>query len=135
MAIPYAAGEFFTITLDGARAVVTILRRPDLPASEGARDAEQVSRHVKELARRVKSLLIDLREAPPVSGPKTTETVGGLLGECERAGVRVAVLLTGDPLQLLQMRRLVTTHAPTRGFAALTQDEASAWLAPPSPRR
>jgi len=129
MSAPYAAGDNFRIVVDGGRATVTIWRRPDLDSATGARNANEMAAHVRTLTPEISALMLDLREAPLVAGPKTVDTLSELLRGCEKAGVPVAVVLSGDAMQLLQFRRLVTTYAPTRGKVAVSTAEADAHLA------
>jgi hypothetical protein len=72
--------------------------------------------------------LLDLRSAPTVAGPRTVETMGELLRDCERANVRIAVAISGDAMQLLQFRRLVSTYAATYGRVSTVLSEAEAWV-------
>lgn len=135
MSEPYAAGENFRIVLVGARATVTVWKRPDLDSATGARNAHEMAAHIRTLTPQLGALLLDLRDAPLVAGPKTVDTMSELLRGCEKTGVQVAVVLSGDAMQLLQFRRLVTTYAPTRGKAVVSMAEADQHLARAPSRR
>ena len=129
MPTPFAAGENYTIELDGEHVVGRVWRRPDLDSASGARSADEMASHLRSLTTEKRnSLLLDLREAPAIAGPRTVETLSDLLRGCEKAGVRIAVILSGDAMQLLQFRRLVSTFAPSAGRAAVTVAEGEQWL-------
>jgi len=130
MSTPYARGENFSIAVDGGHALAAVWRRPDLDSAAGARSANELTFHLRKLTPQLKSLVLDLRDAPVVAGPKTVETLGELLRGCEKASVRVAVVLSGDPMQLLQFRRLVATYAPTEGKAVVSLTDAEAHVRP-----
>ena len=135
MSTPYATGENFSVALDGAHAVATVWRRPDLDSAAGARSASELASHLRRLTPQLESLVFDLRDAPVVAGPKTVETLGELLRGCEKGSVRIAVVLSGDAMQLLQFRRLVATYAPTKGKAVVSLAEAEAHVRPRRPPR
>ncbi|MBN9164337.1 MAG: hypothetical protein BGO98_21745 [Myxococcales bacterium 68-20] len=129
MPTPFAAGENYAIELDGEHVVGRVWRRPDLDSASGARSADEMAAHLRSLTtEKRKSLLLDLRDAPAIAGPRTVETLSDLLRGCEKAGVRIAVILSGDAMQLLQFRRLVSTFAPSAGRAAVTLAEGEQWL-------
>ena len=60
-------------------------------------------------------VVLDLRQAPPVNGPSTQQSIGRLLAACEQAQVIPALLHAGDGLAALQLGRLVREHAPRLG--------------------
>ena len=135
MSTPYASGENYRVVLEEAHAVVTVWRRPDLDSATGARNANEMVAHLRKLTPQLATLILDLREAPVVAGPKTVETLGELLRGCEKSGVRVAVVLSGDPMQLLQFRRLVATYSPTKGKVAVSLTEAEEHAKKKAPSR
>lgn len=69
-------------------------------------------------------VVLDLRQAPPVNGPSTQQSVGRLLAACEQAGVIPAFLHAGEGLAALQLGRLVREYAPRLG--QVTQDVEAA---------
>lgn len=106
---------------------VTVWRRPDLDTATGAALAVALVDAV--LARlsgpaNLRALVIDLRQAPPVSGPATQQSLGRLLATCEANNVALAVLHGGDALAAMQLGRLVREHAPKLG--QLLADPAAA---------
>ena len=63
--------EMFSITSDGARAEIKIWRRPDLDSAAGARNAEEMAAEAAKLPHRgIREVILDLREAPGVAGPR-----------------------------------------------------------------
>lgn len=113
----YSSGENFEITVDEGLATARVWRRLDLDAEAGARSAAQIASDLGRLLPTVTGVLFDVREGPPVAGPKTVETLSRLLRECEMAQVRIAVLVGIDQMSMLQMRRLTGTFAPKFGRA------------------
>jgi hypothetical protein len=136
MPTPFAAGENYSIELSGDVAVVKVWRVPEMESAVGARLAGEIALHVKKLAsQKLRGVMLDVHKAPPVAGPRTVETLSELLGACEKAGVQIAVLVSGDPMQQLQFRRLITSFAPTRGRTTTDAADAVAWIARrPRPR-
>jgi hypothetical protein len=136
MPTPFAAGENYVIELSGDVAVVKVWRVPEMDSATGARLAGEIALHVKRLAaQKLRGVMFDVQKAPPVAGPRTVETLSELLGDCEKAGIQIAVLVSGDPMQQLQCRRLTTSFAPTRGRTTTDPDDAASWIARrPRPR-
>jgi hypothetical protein len=117
--------EMFSITVDGARAVIRIWRRTDLDHATGAANAvEMAAEGAKLPGRGVREIVLDLREAPGIAGPKTSAAIAAMLARWGTARIRIAVLITDDPLKTLQFRRLVTDNAPKN--ACVTSDLVAA---------
>lgn len=109
---------------------VSVWRRPDLDMATGAALAQAlVSTVLGKLAElagpgSLRVVVLDLRQAPPVNGPSTQQSVGRLLAACEQAGVIPAFLHAGEGLAALQLGRLVREYAPRLG--QVTQDVEAA---------
>jgi len=132
---PVVTGDNYSIALEGVRATVTVWRRPDLDSAAGARAAGELAREVAALPRKgVREIILDLSEAPPVAGPKTTESLGQLLRTAASAGARIAVVVGGDAVQKLQMKRLVADNAPAQARVVTDAEAAEHWFMPPSRR-
>lgn len=124
-------GDMFSFTVDGPRCEIKIWRRPDLDSETGARNAARISEEAGKLAGRgVRAVLLDVREAPSVAGPKSVASLGAMMAGWSAANMRVAILLSSeDPIKKLQFNRVVTENAP-RGARVLTDaTEAAQWLA------
>ena len=96
---------------------VTVWRRPDLDMRAGASLAmAMVDAVLERMLAPVKAfaVVLDLRQAPPVSGPTTQQCLGRLLAGCEREEV-APVVLHNEGLAALQLGRLVREHAPRLG--------------------
>ncbi|HEY0132577.1 MAG TPA: hypothetical protein VGB85_00820, partial [Nannocystis sp.] len=65
----------------------------------------------------LRAVILDLRQAPPVNGPSTQQSIGRLLAACEQAGATPALLHRGEGLPALQLGRLVREYAPRLGQA------------------
>lgn len=108
---------------------VSVWRRPDLDTATGAALAQAlVSTVLGKLAElagpgSLRAVVLDLRQAPPVNGPSTQQSIGRLLAACEQAQVIPALLHGGDALAALQLGRLVREYAPRLG--QVTADAAT----------
>ena len=113
----FAETENYSIEIDGDVALTRVWKRPDLDSATGARLAGEMAADIGRLVAdgRIKKLVFDVTAAPPVAGPKTTETLAKLLTTCERANVDIEVVVTNDAVQTLQFKRLIAEHAPKRG--------------------
>ncbi len=122
--------EMFSITSDGARAEIKIWRRPDLDSAAGARNAEEMAAEAAKLPNRgIREVILDLREAPGVAGPRSTAALGTMFARWAAAKVRIAVLISEDPLKTLQFNRLVADHAPKHACVSTDEAEATRWFA------
>lgn len=75
--------ENFSIDVDGdAVARVRVWKRPDLPFDKGAELARRMLATTHGLAgdARARGLVLDLREAPVLVGPRTRSTLAELVG-------------------------------------------------------
>jgi hypothetical protein len=125
----YAEGGNYRIDLDAAIAYCQVWARPDVDSSVGAGFARETAQHFEALSLGLaRGIIFDLTLAPPVTGPVTQESIGRMLEAWERAGRPMAVVVGGNQVQVLQLRRLVAAHAPRCGsvFTALTS--ARAWV-------
>ncbi|GAB5549225.1 MAG: hypothetical protein RLO52_21870 [Sandaracinaceae bacterium] len=125
MSSVYAEGGNYRIELDEGIARCVVWRRPDVDGQTGAAWAKEKISHFKALARGpARALVFDLRQAPPVTGPKTQEALGQMLESFERARRPVAVLVGDHAVQKLQLQRVVTDCCPNVGV--VFTDEAAA---------
>lgn len=111
----FAETENYSIEIEDDVAMAKVWRRPDLDSATGARLAGELAADIGRIMGRIRRLVFDVTAAPPVAGPKTTETLAGLLSTCERAGVDIEVIVTNDAMQNLQFKRLIAEHAPKHG--------------------
>lgn len=113
---------------------VSVWRRPDLDTATGAALAQAlVDDLLAALDERstLRTIVLDLRHAPPVSGPATQASLGRLLSACEQAGVRVVALHGGEALAALQFGRLVRESAPRCGQVLRDVAQVEALVASP----
>lgn len=122
-------GPSYSIALDGDRGSIRVWRRPDLSTDEGARLAVEMANAIAGLLPKIRALLFDLRDAPPVSGPATVEALGNLVRACERGRIRVAAIVADDAMQRLQVNRVVRELAPEMARVFSTPEDAEPWLA------
>jgi len=124
-------GDMFSITVDGPRAEVRIWRRPDLDSETGAKNAARIAEEGARLpGRGVRAVLLDVRDAPSVAGPKSIASMGALMAAWAAARVRIVVLVgPDDAMKSLQFTRTVTENAPRDARVVKDAAEAAAWLA------
>lgn len=124
-------GENYVISERDGLVVCQVWIRPDLSSEEGAKNAAQMVTYLREQVLRAgtkhRGVIFDVRRAPPVFGPKTRETLAGLLAQCVRVGVRFAVITGESATQVLQFRSLCgEAPALTRVFES--EPAAVQWL-------
>ncbi|HEY8429058.1 MAG TPA: hypothetical protein VIL20_11815 [Sandaracinaceae bacterium] len=129
MATLYAEGGNYRIELDASRiASCRVWRRPDVDSETGAAWAREKVAYFDALASGdARAMIFDLRDAPPVTGPKTQEALGKMVSAFERHGRRIAIVTGPSPVQRLQLQRIVDEAAPTVGRVVTSLDEARAW--------
>ncbi|MBX3189625.1 MAG: hypothetical protein KF819_21545 [Labilithrix sp.] len=122
-------GDMFTMIIGAPRAEIRIVKNPSIDSATGAQGAIDLAAEGAKLpARGVREILFDIRDAPAVAGPKSTEAVAGMLRSWEAARTRVAVVVSDDAIKKLQFNRLVTEHAPKHARIFASLDEAELWL-------
>jgi hypothetical protein len=126
-----AEGHSFSIAVDGDRGSIRMWSRPDLTAEEGARAAQEMALVFSGLLSRVRTLLFDLRDAPMVGGPSSLESLGEFARACERARIRIAVLVSDAAVQQLQVNRIAKDCAPEMARVFRASADADAWLSFP----
>lgn len=107
----YADGANFRFDLD-ARSILTcrVWKRPDLDAETGATLAHAMASVWARAGAdaEVAACLFDLREAPPVFGPRTEDAFRTMLGRIN--GKRFALLCGDNAVQRLQLQRIANGH-------------------------
>jgi hypothetical protein len=107
----YAEGANFGFTLDVTGFLVCrVWKRPDLDAETGAALAHEMASAWQRAGGdpEVVGGVFDLREAPPVFGPRTE---GAFRTTLARMGGKRIALLSGDnAVQRLQLQRIVAGH-------------------------
>lgn len=111
-------------TLENGILRCAIRRVPERSAADGADLFKTLAAQLKAQVTTANAFVLDLREAPQVAGPQTAEVVGSLFQTFARHKRRVAVVTAQDPVQQLQMRRLLAENAPRHG--AMFTDVAAA---------
>lgn len=129
MTVSYAEGDNYRFELAEGRARCTVWRRRDLDSDAGAASAEEMLAHFTALAVApdVRSMLLDTRLAPPFSGPRTQRVLGTVFSAFEQARTPIAVL-PANPVQGLQLERILALHSPLYGRDFSTPELAEAWL-------
>ena len=126
-----AVGENYTFGMSPSqRAICRVWRRPDLPSADGARCAEEMTALMRAAAQRSESLgmMFDLRDAPFIAGPRTEAALTLMLAGWDQARKRSVIVLSDNPMQQLQMKRLVEKNAPRFGLATPTLADAQRHL-------
>ena len=126
-------GVNYRVSLDGKVASAVIWKRPDLTTQEGADAARELAVYMDTLAKdhaaTAVSAIVDVREAPPVAGPVTQSHLAAIMISWEHAGRRIAWISGDNPIQQLQLKRLVREHAPGMGAVVTSPAEAQTWIA------
>jgi hypothetical protein len=127
-----ASGPNYEISSDAEGVVYCrVWRREDLDHDAGARCAEEMLAHLARLATSpdYTGFVYDLREAPPVAGPRTQEAIGRTLERWKDSGRRVAIAVGDAAMRRLQMQRIVgEVLAEGEGAIFDAPEEATAWL-------
>ena len=125
----FAEGQNYSIDLEGSIAVCKVWVRRDLTFATGAALATQKVALFQSLARgKTAAMVLDLSEAPTVTGPKTQGAMGEMLASFQHASKPVAVVASAHSIQQLQLRRLIAAFAPTQGALFASREEALAWV-------
>jgi hypothetical protein len=113
-----AKGAIFEISAHGAMALCKVFNRADVGPEEGAQCAHEIqefaNRRIFADGAEYRSLVLDVREAPVVFGPKTSASLRLVLSSAEARGQRMAVIVSEAPLQGQQFRDLVREHRALR---------------------
>ena len=126
----FAEGMNYSIDLEGSMAICRVWSRRDLDSAKGAQLATEKIGLFRVLAKGevAKSMLLDLSNAPVVTGPKTQTALGEMLKAWQEASKPVAVVASSHSIQQLQLRRLIQAFAPTHGALFGAVEEAAAWI-------
>jgi hypothetical protein len=123
---PVANGGNYTIDLTDGVVLVRVWRTPNVDSATGAGFAEETLGHLARLSSDpdVRALLLDLADAPRVTGPKTQGALEGMVA-CFEAERKAIVVVPGDSnLQVMQLIRIIRAAAPGYGQLAATRAEA-----------
>ena len=125
----YADGGNYCIELDAAIAYCRVWARPDVDSAAGARFALEKVGHFEALSLgAARGIILDLSAAPPVAGPSTQASLGQMLSSWERAKAPIAIVGGNNQIQLLQLRRLIASHAPGYGSLFTELPAARSWI-------
>lgn len=105
----YAEGENFSFQLSAGDLVCRIWKRPDLSAAEGAELAHRMATVCARAGRdpQVAAVVFDLRDAPPVFGPRTEVAFQKMLASL-RPAQPVVMLVGPNATQRLQHVRIAS---------------------------
>ena len=76
-----------------------------------------------------RALILDMRAAPSITGPKTRTVLGELVENWEHAGRRVGVVAGEEPIKQVQLRTVIAKNAPGQGTVVASMAEAERWCA------
>jgi hypothetical protein len=89
-------------------AVARVRRRPDLDTGAGADDAAEMCDRLLELdERRALAGVLDLTDAPAVTGPRTAATLANLVRRWTATRRRFVIVVGASAMQRMQMVRLI----------------------------
>lgn len=75
----------------------------------------------------IRGLIMDVRKAPSIAGPKTRAAMGECMETWERAGLPMAFVVGNEPIKETQFTGMVRQHAPTRGKVTRDYPAAESW--------
>lgn len=121
-------GANYRLTREGDALVATVWRRTDLSTDEGAGAAARMTATLRQLIEREhdRIFVLDLSAAPAVMGPRTLETIGGLVQHAAGKGRVVRIVAGPSATGRMQLERLAKEH----GAAAVVASRADALTSP-----
>lgn len=101
-------GENYRIGLEGDVCIVTVWRREDLTSAQGADQAQQMVAKLGEVMSKpgVHAMVLDLSAAPVIMGPRTQETITGLLRTAAKLRRGCRVVPSAGATSRLQLERV-----------------------------
>jgi hypothetical protein len=122
-------GGNHTIELCDGYASVRVFKREDVGLEEGARFAQQLAGHLIRflIDPQVAGLIIDVRDAPVIAGPKTRGVVYDLFAKWELAGRPLAVVVGEQPIKEVQFQQMVKKAAPRWGRVVIRYEDGARW--------
>ncbi|NUP07238.1 MAG: hypothetical protein HOW73_14385 [Polyangiaceae bacterium] len=122
----YASGDNFTVDLEEDVAVCRLFKQADLDRRAQAKSAEQLLTHARALTMKtgVVGMVIDLRRVPGAVGPEIEVVYRDIVAAWEKTGQRIAFLVLDDPVQMMQLGRILNDNAPRFGAILTERNEA-----------
>jgi hypothetical protein len=123
------AGRNYTIEITTEDvAIARVRRRPDLDTGAGADDAVEMCDLLLGLdERRVLAGVLDLTDAPAVTGPRTHATLASLVRRWTESRRRFAIVVGTSAMQRMQMVRLVDEIGSPLARVEGSLEAAQAW--------
>lgn len=127
-------GRNYTIEISSERvAIARVRRRPDLDTGAGADDAAEMSERLLELdTKRAVGAVLDLTDAPVVTGPRTAATLADLVRRWTATQRRFVIVVSASAMQRLQMVRLLDEIGSARARVDGSLAAARAWISAPT---
>jgi hypothetical protein len=122
-------GDAHRATLEGGLVRCVIRRARSASSDAIADEIERLAERLKPLAPTAAGIVLDVREAPGVAGPRSQAAVAAIFGAYARMRKRIAVVVGDDALKQLQMRRLLAESAPSHGVMFSDAADADRWIA------
>lgn len=122
-------GGNHTIELRGGWAYARVLSGERMALEDGARDAAELTARLTELASypSCSGVILDIREAPAIAGPKTRRAVGDLCRRWHGEGKPIVFVVGEEPIKHVQFQGIVNKYAPTWGRVMATLEDAMTW--------
>jgi hypothetical protein len=120
-------GGNYRVTLSGDTLSATVWRREDLSSAEGADCAERMTRSIDAALARpeVRSFVLDLFAAPPIMGPRTLATIGGIVQRAVALRRKVRLVPGPTATGRLQLERLARDHGADGSVVAAVSETRS----------
>lgn len=122
-------GGNHTIHVRNGWIYVHVFKREDVNLEQGARFAQELSTTLTELLGEpdVTGLIVDVRDAPAIAGPKTRACVSELCADWELAERPVAFVVGDQPIKEVQFQGIVSKSAPCWGRVVRAVTEGERW--------
>lgn len=123
-------GGNYAIDLEESVATLRVWKRPDLTFDEGARLAVMILEDVRRIVASadVRGFIMDLRDAPTLTGKRTRGTLSEIVGVCEAAKKPIGVLLAAG-VQYATLSAPLSVTGPTMARFCTEPDAARVWAA------
>ncbi len=126
-----ASGDNHLISARDGIVFCQVWVRPDLSAEDGARNAREMvdflMRSALSPGTGYRGLVFDVRRGPAVFGPKTRDTLLGLLAAAAKIDMPVAILAGAAPIQVVQFKSLCGA-ASAKAEVFENEPEAVQWF-------
>lgn len=126
----YAEGQNFTVDIEEGVAVCRTFKQPNLDSTGLGDAAFELCKlgTALTLDDAVTGMVVDLRRTPGAVGPRVELAYADLAGAWEATAQRISFLILDDPLQQMQISRIVSHSAGRFGAVFTDRNEARVFV-------